>query len=111
MNIQASEYVNIDNDLEISSTFDTIDELIESKVNENKIEDDEEEEINELSVNSNIKTYSDVLESFREIKTFALKQNDNELYKKSAEMIMSLEKDLCFKKSKQLKISDFFIKK
>lgn len=65
MTMKASEFVNIDNDLAFYSTFKTIEELVESTINQNKRDDENESEDNrELLQNFSVKLYF-VLFSFR----------------------------------------------
>lgn len=91
MNIKASEYVNIDNNLINYANF-FLKWTNSQKVCKNEIYDKEEENV-ELSVNSHIKTYSDRLASFREVKTFALNKIVMNYIKILVEIIVSLEKD------------------
>lgn len=55
---KSHDHVNIDKECLISPTFNTIDKLIESKVNENNNDNEKEENV-KLSVNSYTKMYSD----------------------------------------------------
>lgn len=109
-NMTASDFVKVDDNLAVFSTFETIQELIEDRT-QGEVSDDnlesESTEVAEQPQSTNVKTYSDVLEKFRDIQTFALNNDDEELYKKTIDIIVTLEKNVCVKKRKQLKITDF----
>lgn len=109
-NVRTNEFVGLDQDLAVFATFETIEELMENKTEDELSEEEIDESVGETQNTPavNIQTYSDVLNNFRAIQNFALMKNDDTLYEKTTNIVISLEKDICNKKTKQSLLTDFF---